>query len=108
MIQKIAQKPLVYVNAKDMASITNEFARRSKNYALGLMAEGFRSDITAKDIRKSTQNIPAFNKKGFMTKIGREKLMETLQIIFNVTPKQAKKITVGEFVKKSLAGMENF
>ena len=105
MIEKIARKPLVYINSKEMAEVTNEFARQSKSYALGLMAEGYRADITAKDIKKATQNIPAFNKKGFMTKAGREKLIETIQIIFNMTPKQAKKVTIGEFVSRSLAGM---
>lgn len=108
MIQKIARKPLVYTNSKDMADITNEFAKYSKSYALGLMAEGYRADITAKDVRKATQNIPAYNKKGFMTKEGRQQLIETLQTIFNVTPKQAKKITVGEFLDRTLAVLGKF
>ena len=105
MITKIANKPIIYSSAQDMANITNEFARYSKNYALGLMKEGFRADITAKDIRKATKNIPAYNRKGIMTKVGREQLMQTLQIIFNVTPKEAKKVTIGEFVSRTLAGL---
>jgi hypothetical protein len=108
MIERITHKPLVYTNARDMADITNEFARYSKSYALNLMAEGYRADITAKDIKKATQNIPAYNKKGFMTKIGRQQMLETIQTIFNVTQKEAKKVTVGEFVSRTLAVLGKF
>lgn len=86
-----------------MAHITNELARQSKTYALGLMAEGYRADITAKDVRKATQNIPAYNKKGFMTKVGRQQMTETLQILFNISPKQAKKVKVRDFIDKVIA-----
>lgn len=105
MIQKIVSKPMIYSNAGDMAVVANEFAKYSKSYALGLMAEGYRADITAKDIRKATKNIPAYNRKGIMTKVGREQLIQTLQTIFNVTPKEAKKVTIGEFISRSLAGL---
>ena len=105
MIPKIANKPIVYSSAQDMADITNELARYSKSYALGLMREGFRADITAKDIRKATKNIPAYNRKGIMTKVGREQMIQTLQTIFNVTPKEAKKVTIGEFVSRVFAGL---
>ena len=105
MIQKIAYKPLIYSNAGDMAVVANEFAKYSKSYALGLMAEGYRADITAKDVIKATNKVPAFNRKGIMTKSGRELLMRNLQTIFNVTPKKAKKITIGEFVARSLTGL---
>ena len=105
MIQRIANKPVIYCRAQDMAEIANEFAKNSKSYALGLMKEGFRADISAKDVVKATREIPAFNRKGIMTKAGRERFMQTLQTIFNVTPKEAKKVTIGEFVARSLASL---
>lgn len=103
MIQKITGKPLIYINAKDMAEMHNEIARRSNTYALSLMSEGIRGDVTAKDVINATKQIPAFNKKGFMTKEGRKKIFETINIIFGVNNKQAEKVTLGDFINRTLA-----
>ena len=38
-----------------------------------------------------------------MTKVGRQQMTETLQILFNISPKQAKKVKVRDFIDKVIA-----
>lgn len=103
MIQRIMRKPMIYATAKDTAVITNEMAKQSNTLALELMETGIRSNVTAKDVKKATNQFNIFNGKGFMTNEGRKILLETLKMTFGISEKQAKKITVADYMSRILS-----
>lgn len=99
------------MNAKDYAKFANEVAKRSKNIAMDLVSEkGLRGNVTLRDvIRIINEDFSGmYDKQGNLTEKGVKEMTNTIRSMFKLPSDEAtQKITVDQFIKKSVNDAEN-
>ncbi len=108
MIQRLGclDKPVLSSNAKDIAQMMNEAARRSNAYALKLMGAGIRSDVTPQDVIRLgqiDQKVEMLNSQGNFTEAGKNLVSNAISWLFNTKSKeQIEKVTIGQYLNNML------
>ena len=100
------EKPILSMNAEDLANMANRAARLSNTYALNLMKAGIRADVTTKDAIKLSRigRVSMFNAEGNLSESGRKNLLKALKYIFQTdSNKKANKITIGKYLNNMLS-----
>lgn len=102
----IFNKPAYNMNANGYAKVLNEAAKRSKDFAMGLVSEGIRGNVTGRDVIRLTNGeaLGMYDKKGNLTDFGTKLMLESIKKVFGLsTDEAAKKVTVGQIFKKGIA-----
>lgn len=105
-INNFLDKPILNMNAEDLANMANRAARLSNTYALNLMKAGIRGDVTSKDAIKMSRigRVSMFDNEGNLSEAGRENLMKALKSIFQTdSNKKAGRITIGRYLNNMLS-----
>ena len=106
MITNYLNKPILTMNAADLAHMANRAAQMSNTYALNLMKAGIRTDVTPKDaIEMSTiGRVSMFDGNGNLSKDGRKNLLKALKYIFQTNSnEEINKITIGRYLNNMLS-----
>ncbi len=106
MITNYLNKPILTMNAADLAHMANRAAQMSNTYALNLMKAGIRADVTPKDaIEMSTiGRVSMFDGNGNLSKDGRKNLLKALKYIFQTNSnEEINKITIGRYLNNMLS-----
>lgn len=107
MIQKIScfDKPVIKVNAQDIANMMNTAAKQSNSYALKLMKAGIRHDLNDVDVifLSEKDGLNMLDQSGELTDNGKKFIMSITKQRFNLkSEKEAEKITLRQYLNNML------